>query len=223
MKKVTTKQRRGGKAAQAVAALATLRERATIIIEDRQRDIDTRLAVQLALTNETDRTFPEDADSYVRDLREAVTRAEAGAVLSRVEDLDPQTVEAARAVLALYEMPGKPDFILDALTVLLSETERQIGCRLYHYLDGREETEPGGYSLESLASVFANHPLARVEIGPRFDLAGHLAAVLADPATPASVYNTLQESLSGMVNHRDTMHSPDVIRVALEVGKRASA
>jgi hypothetical protein len=52
----------------------------------------------------------------------------------------------------------------------------------------------------------------------------HIAAIIADPATPVGIYNELTEAVLGLIDHHDTnVFHPDVLRVALPLALEREA
>lgn len=211
---------------------ATIEARAEAIIKDAKRyDIDTCLAVQLALKNfrfnrDGDPRLehpPQDAATvaeYERKLRDLCDRAESGESLADLDGIRSESVDVARATLALFDMPRMPDFLLDALSAMFDTVAAQTGVKLW--LSTSEYAKDGDWSLERLARACEKHEATSIHLAPKLDLAGHVAAVMNDDDTPAELYNAMLEVLTEFTNERDAANSPEVIRVGLEVHKKGA-
>jgi hypothetical protein len=56
------------------------------------------------------------------------------------------------------------------------------------------------------------------------EITEHIAAIIAEPATPVGIYNELTEAVLGLIDHHDTnVFDPDVLRVALPLALEREA
>jgi hypothetical protein len=78
-----------------------------------------------------------------------------------------------------------------------------------------DDSDSGGFSVERMALLFKFHELDTLELEPTRDLAGHIAAVLNDPATPADIFNALAEAVTDLTARDSVTNTAEVIRLAL--------
>jgi hypothetical protein len=204
-------------------------ERALAIIANtRDYDADTRRIIYVELQNlklwqaggspgfETPEEARQKARASADKLAGLVGRAEAGEVLADLSGADEETVREARVVLDLIERPHAcPQFIYEALMVALDEAARLSGFKVWEYTDDDDQLGSGGYSLRGIVRLFERFDATAIPLEPKHDLAGHVAAVLADPRTPSRIYNPLSEAVSELASKDTVIHGPEVIRRAL--------
>ncbi len=199
---MTTKKSTQKNGAQSTPA-PKLEDRGRALVESEDRDIDTRKHVKFMLNNlEFHRAEGEgdEAREAEAELRDLVTRAERGECLSRLEDIDPECVEAARATLAYIELPGLPDCLTTAAILALEELASRARVQIWYDLKGNNIIEEGGYSLERIARLFQHHPAERIEFEPKRDLAGLVIAAWRHPDCPQELSDALNGFTSDLFN-----------------------
>jgi hypothetical protein len=198
----------------------TLEEKAReVIANSYDYDADTRRHVWLALRRiDFARTHKGDTKiteaEATRELRESLSKAARGVPLFDVANVGEEFVAAARMVYDLLEGHGNvPEFIYDAARVALEEVSRRNNGNVWMLAD--DDSDSGGFSVERMALLFKYHELDTLELEPKRDLAGHIAAVLNHPDTPSDIYNALAEAVTTLTARDAVTNSAEVIRVAL--------
>jgi hypothetical protein len=100
--------------------------------------------------------------------------------------------KAAAQVFAFLET-DVPEFIHEAVRAAIADAARRSGAP---YAKDRDTL---AYLLEVTWTLDAN--VGGFCVTPRQALAEHLAAVMAHPETPSSLYNALGDELTSMTNH----------------------
>jgi Fe-S cluster assembly iron-binding protein IscA len=230
MKNTTNK--RAGKAASKRSA--TLKQRAQAIINNTtDYDIDTRLAVSLALSSLTfyesggrSAFSPEELPAHIaegeKELLEAVARAEAGEPV-RDDGIEEGYGAAARTMIGLLDNEAVPDFFKGAITRILNLIQAEIGIKLWSET-AEGDAETGGYSTLRLARFFKFHQFYDLEIERKKDLAELIAAVLNHRDVPWEIKKYLDEGVSETFNSLDdadsVTRSPEYIRRVLAVRRK---
>lgn len=218
----TKKKAQGG--SKGKATLKQLKARAAEIIADvRTFDADTRREVYVKLSWLTfaesgaePRTPLTEPALCERELREAIRKAEKGEPLIEIEHFRPEAIEQARAVHAWLEGDvDVPDFITNAVQVVLDATATAEGLQLWLDVDDSGDLETGGYSIARMARLFERCTGFGVEVEPKRDLAALVSAVLTHPDTPSRIYNGLSEAVTELASKDKVQNRPEVIRAAL--------
>jgi len=193
-------------------ARPTLRDRALSIINDVSAyDVDTRIAVNNTLTDHK-ASLASDAE-----LREAIRRAESGETILDLAGVAEEYADAARATLALLNLPGVPAFVSDALSTALAEAQTRTGAGIWQEPGGARE-DLGDYSPLVLARVFAHDSMLKIELEPKKDLAELLSAVLRHADTPQVISEAIKEAMA-QINEDET--DPRFVALILEAAARA--
>lgn len=214
------KKPQGGEKGKGRAALKS--RAAEVINGSLGYDADTRRAVWVALQNlNFAETNPEPPSKYTdvgyceRELREVLDKAAKGEPTFDESRHDPKDLAHARAVYALTEGSDVPDFIAEAVRVALEEAARVHRCPIWLDVDGSGDAEKGGYSIAHMSLLFRTVGVKGPEVEPKKDLAGHIAAVMNDPATPTELYNAMADELTTIAAKDAVTYRPEVLRIAL--------
>jgi hypothetical protein len=182
-------------------ARRTVEDRARAIVADAKGyDSDTRKSIKYML------------DTGDEDLADFVERAEAGETICDLIRIDEEQATAARAVIALFDLPGLPDFISEALYMILG-----TAARLRNIGIATGEGDEAGFDVKALADLFT------VTTGFQRDLTFEPAADVAELISRVVKHPDLSTKMRyefGCVVTEELMNgvdtdSPGVIRALL--------
>lgn len=149
--------------------------------------------------------------------------AQARAIMRRIDKAEESnmldcTLEAQRLLIvakAAWDLlhVGAPDFIILALTKLISDAARSEGLPVPTYEN--DESETVEQAIKKIADIFCiaikykpaaqNSPAA---------LAEHIAAIVKHPLTPVGLFNALADELCELDSHVDH-NAPEYLERAL--------
>jgi hypothetical protein len=202
--------------------------RAHAILTDTERyDYDTRHAVHVALSNVAFNRPEGNAEKYMtaaeaaaefpraeRELREVVEKAEAGEPVTS-SGVAEEYEAAARRVLGLMFSPGTPDFISQGIYDVLHSAEKYFGVKMYKNEITKVADEQGGWSVETMARIFARHPGQTFKLEIQKTLPELLAAAVNHKEMPEELRGTTIQFLGHLQEPDEVTTHPDVLRVAI--------
>jgi hypothetical protein len=145
-------------------------------------------------TTSRKRAITQTYAEQTKEIDRRIDKSEEGGVLDFTLSGKRLEIEARAAHDLLHV--GAPDFIILALTKLISDAAKSKGLPEPTFTDDEDETQE--QAIEKIAEIFC---LAREYKQPIEDprsnasLAHHLAAVFAHPKTPVVLYNAMREHL----------------------------
>jgi type III secretion system FlhB-like substrate exporter len=162
-----------------------------------------------------------DGNPSDEDLAAMLAQAEAGEIVEAPYDnVEEDFRGAAHATLRFMDGDACPFWLLGAMQTAFDAASDARGIEIWKDIPPayREdpEAEGEGYSAKALADLFRVSEGFKLELITRPTLAEHIAAVLADEATPTQLYNALADAVTGLTARDEVTNSAEVIRLGLE-------
>ena len=188
---------------------AKLRARALAIINSDRYDGDTRASIKFQLST-------KDAD-----LAEMVKRVEQGETILDTIMVQADCRNAARKVIALFEVKGVPDFVTDAV---MDALKHAAAIKRLHIWKQKGDEEV--FDSAALSNLFAITPMLSLDPSEKQRVTDATAEILRNPQTPSDLFCAVAEFVTEAMNKEnqkdgepgqpELLHTASILTVLLD-------